>query len=71
MARSFPGPGLPATQAPLKDTHPHAKSKVGISRLPFLSFQSVHPGATLGRSTGGGDCWALVITSHAPARWLW
>lgn len=46
-----PGLGVPFPPTPhsLQDTHPQAESHAGISRLPLLPFQSVHPGATLGQ----------------------
>lgn len=39
---------------PLGDTHRHTEAGAGLSWLPFLPLQSVHPGATLGQSTGAG-----------------
>lgn len=51
--RALHAPGRPSHAVrPLGDTHPHTKADAGVSWLPFLAFQSVHPGATLGQGTG-------------------
>lgn len=45
-------PSVFQTHCPLGDTHPHTEADAGVSWLPFLPLQSVHPGATLRQSTG-------------------
>lgn len=52
---------------PLGDTHPHTKADAGVSWLPFLPLQSVHPWATLGQSTGVGAAAAAGSHPASPA----
>lgn len=49
---------------PLEDTHPCTNSD-GISRLPFLPFESIHPRTTLGSVEGDtAGCWPRPPASH-------
>lgn len=62
-------------RGPSKDTHLHTKPDAGVSWLPFLPFQAVHPGATLAQSTvvgtvgqhfGLGWCLSPQPQPHTP-----